>query len=208
MKKKVIIKVIKKALGALVKLNEQAEKTAAELKTLKDKVWDLEDDANNSCIDARVSDLEDVVNKRNHAAEVFVKLDPYAIKPTKSHESDAGWDLYMPHSHVTADKGAPAVIVNTGVHMMIPEGYVGLVFPRSGLASRKAVYPVTGVIDAGYTGAIGVTFPAEMLIKNKIERGDRIAQIVITPIANVQLVEVDLMPETARGDHGFGSTGK
>lgn len=207
MKKKVIRRVIKKALGALVGLDSKIEELKGEIKTLQDRVWDLEEDANNNCIDARVSDLEDAVNGHSSTVDVFVKVDFQAYKPTKSHESDAGWDLYTPYTPITI-KGEPAVMVDTGVHMMIPEGYVGLVFPRSGLASSEAIYPVIGVIDAGYTGTIGVTFPAEMLIKNKIERGDRIAQIVITPIANVRLVDVDVMPQTARGNRGFGSTGR
>jgi dUTP pyrophosphatase len=100
-------------------------------------------------------------------------------------------------------------LVPTGIAVAIPDGYAGLVVPRSGLAVRLGVGVVNapGLIDAGYRGEIGVILVNHGQEPVAFERGDRIAQLVVTAISTPELVEVDELPPTPRGEGGFGSTG-
>ena len=137
------------------------------------------------------------------------KLDPEAILPTRAHPGDAGLDLY---ARETAHIGpGERWSVGTGIAVEIPAGHAGLVLPRSGLAREHGIALVNspGLIDAGYRGEIRVlllnTDPAETV---RIEAGARIAQLVITPVAIAAPVEVTEVSDSARGDGGFGSTGR
>jgi dUTP pyrophosphatase len=100
--------------------------------------------------------------------------------------------------------------VSTGTSLALPDGYVGLVVPRSGLAARHGITLVNspGVIDAGYRGEIKVvvlnTDPSEEFV---IEAGDRIAQLLVSPVSHARFHEVERLPGSDRGDNGFGSTG-
>lgn len=131
-----------------------------------------------------------------------VTLDKNAIMPYKAHRSDAGFDLYAKED-ITIKHNT---LVDTGVHMNIPHGYVGLVFPRSSMSKRNFL-TCTGVIDAGYTGSIGVNLKRPRLWHKKIQAGERIAQIVIVPLPEFELINVQKLPKTERGVNGFGSTG-
>jgi dUTP pyrophosphatase len=136
------------------------------------------------------------------------RLDPTLPLPAYAHEGDAGLDLYSAID-VTLKPGERAA-VSTGLAVAIPEGHAGLVQPRSGLARKKGLGVVNspGLVDSGYRGEITVVLinldPEEPII---IERGARIAQLVVVPVESVELVEVDELPESSRGASGFGSTG-
>lgn len=139
----------------------------------------------------------------------IAKLKAEAKVPTRAHEGDAGLDLYACE---TAHLGpGERWSVGTGVAVEIPEGHAGLVLPRSGLARDHGIALVNspGLIDAGYRGEVRVlllnTDPAETF---RVEPGGRIAQLVVAPIALVELVEVGSLSESARGDGGFGSSGR
>ena len=133
------------------------------------------------------------------------KLDDVAFKPTKSHERDAGFDLYAPYD--AAILPGYGLSIDTGVHFDIPEGYAGEVVGRSGLNHALNVICPQGTVDSGYTGSVRVKL--YNLGKNNfiINKGDRIAQIVFVPIADVRLVEATER-EDERGTDGFGSTGR
>jgi len=137
------------------------------------------------------------------------KLKSEATLPTRAHEGDAGLDLYACEAaHIGPGERWS---VGTGVAVEIPEGHAGLVLPRSGLAMKHGIALVNapGLIDAGYRGEIRVlllnTDPAETF---RVEAGDRIAQLVVAPIALAEPVEVEELAESARGDGGFGSSGR
>lgn len=137
------------------------------------------------------------------------RLDPNLPVPTYAHPGDAGLDLYA-REHVTLAPGARAR-VPTGVAVAVPDGHVGLVHPRSGLAARHGVGLLNspGTIDAGYRGEVQVILvnhdPSEPV---EIQRGDRIAQLLVQRVERVRPVEVDHLPETVRGAGGFGSSGR
>lgn len=141
-----------------------------------------------------------------------VMLDKGAHIPTRSHADDAGLDLYAPDGarHVEIMGGTSAV-VDTGVHVLLPRGYTGLVCPRSGLNVKHATVPGIGVIDAGYTGTILVRVYNHNPNREEvldIAPGDRIAQLLILPIWYLEPELVEGFPETERGDAGYGSTGR
>jgi len=137
------------------------------------------------------------------------KLHIGAVIPTRAHPGDAGLDLYS----IEVDHIGPGErwSLGTGIAVEIPEGHAGLVLPRSGLAREHGITLVNspGLIDAGYRGEVRVlmlnTDPAETV---RIEAGARIAQLVVTPVALAEPVEVAELSDSARGDGGFGSTGR
>jgi dUTP pyrophosphatase len=136
-------------------------------------------------------------------------LEAGAVLPTRAHDGDAGLDLYScEEAHVGPGERWS---VGTGVAVEIPEGHAGLVLPRSGLARKHGIALVNspGLIDAGYRGEIRVlllnTDPANTF---KVEAGDRIAQLVVAPIALAEPVEVESLADSTRGDGGFGSSGR
>jgi len=137
------------------------------------------------------------------------KLKDEATLPTRAHEGDAGLDLYACEAaHIGPGERWS---VRTGVGVEIPDGHAGLVLPRSGLAKKHGIALVNapGLIDSGYRGELRVlllnTDPAETF---KVEPGDRIAQLVIAPIALPEPVETEALADSARGDGGFGSSGR
>jgi dUTP pyrophosphatase len=139
----------------------------------------------------------------------FAKLKPEATLPTRAHEGDAGLDLYScENAHIGPGERWS---VGTGIAVEIPAGHAGLVLPRSGLARKHGITVVNspGLIDAGYRGEVSVlllnTDPAETFL---VEAGDRIAQLVIAPVALADLVEAEALAESARGEGGFGSSGR
>jgi len=136
------------------------------------------------------------------------RLDPGLPPPSYAHPGDAGADLFTTVD-VTLAPGERAM-VPTGIAIALPEGYVALVHPRSGLAARHGVSIVNspGTVDAGYRGEIKVMLvnldPAASVT---LSRGDRIAQLVVQRFETASFVEVDALPESERGAGGYGSTG-
>ena len=126
--------------------------------------------------------------------------------PKYVHDGDAGADLIASEKTVIRARGRS--LVGTGIRLEIPEGYVGLIWPRSGLAIKKGIDCGAGVIDSCYRGEIKVLLFNHSDTEFKIESGDRIAQILIQKIERVQFIPVNELSETARSERGFGSTGK
>lgn len=134
-----------------------------------------------------------------------VKLDKGAYMPTRAHDADAGYDLYaMDGGLIPAGK---TYIIDTGVHVAIPRGYCGMVKSRSGLHMNYGI-TTTGVVDAGYRGAIKVKLSSHENSALCFSRGDRIAQLVIMPVYTPELELVDELEGTDRGSNGFGSSGR
>lgn len=127
--------------------------------------------------------------------------------PCYAHEDDAGLDLRITHD-VTLEPGARAT-VGTGLAVEIPQGCVGLVFPRSGLASKHGITlsNSVGVIDSSYRGEIGASLINTSDETTTLDAGTRVCQLVVMPYVPCELVPVDELSETERGACGFGSTG-
>jgi dUTP diphosphatase len=137
------------------------------------------------------------------------KLKEGAVLPSRAHEGDAGLDLYASEAaHIGPGERWS---VGTGIAVEIPAGHAGLVLPRSGLAREHGIALVNapGLIDSGYRGEVRVlllnTDPAETF---RVEPGERIAQLLLTPIAVAETVEAPALSESARGEGGFGSSGR
>lgn len=123
--------------------------------------------------------------------------------PTRAHREDAGFDLYSPKNAVLCGGTAR---IKLGVCVEIPKGYVGFIMGRSSL-NKKGVVCLTGVIDSGYTGEIAVVLNSIGTLA-RIKKGDRIAQLVVTKLADIDdAVAVDSLEDSERGAGGFGSTG-
>ena len=137
--------------------------------------------------------------------KVKVVLEDGAIMPVRAHALDAGLDLFTREDVSVPAKGS--AIFNTGVHVAIPEGYVGFIKSKSGLNMKHGLQS-EGVIDAGYTGAIITKIYNHSDVDYHFKRGDKITQLVILPIATPIPVEVESLDDTERGEGGFGSTGK
>ena len=136
------------------------------------------------------------------------RLDPDLPLPTYARPGDAGLDLYAREAATIAPHGR--VLMPTGLAIAVPPGHVGLVHPRSGLAARSglSITNAPGTIDQGYRGEIMVSLlNTDAHDPVAIERGDRIAQLVVQQVATVRLVEVDVLDRTERGEQGFGSSG-
>ena len=138
------------------------------------------------------------------------KLNDNAILPTYGSEFSAGADLYACLDEPVTVRPGEAYLFHTGLAMEIPEGYAGLVFARSGLATKKGLAPSNkvGVIDPDYRGEIMVSLYNHSKEDRVIEHGERIAQLVLTPFITAEWNIVDELNETVRGVGGFGSTGK
>lgn len=131
------------------------------------------------------------------------RINDKAIIPTKAHATDAGFDLYATSCHY--DNGV--VVYGTGIAVEIPQGYVGLVFPRSSIVNTNLTLSNSvGVIDSGYRGEIMAKFRKGGSTTYKV--GDRIAQLIIIPYPEVEFEEVDELSESDRGVGGYGSTGR
>jgi dUTP diphosphatase len=139
----------------------------------------------------------------------IAKLKDEAVLPTRAHAGDAGLDLYACEAaHLGPGERWS---VGTGVAVEIPEGHAGLVLPRSGIARDHGIALVNspGLIDSGYRGEVRVlllnTDPAETF---RVEPGERIAQLVVAPVALPEPVAVDSLSDSSRGGGGFGSSGR
>lgn len=134
-----------------------------------------------------------------------IKLDRGALIPVRAHGTDAGADLRSPIETVVPARGS--CIIDTGVHIQLPHGYVGMLKSKSGLNVEHGITS-EGVIDEGYTGAIKVKLYNHSYSPYKIGRYDKITQLVILPCEYVQFDLVDDLEDSERGGDGFGSTGK
>ena len=137
------------------------------------------------------------------------KLTSTAIIPTRGSEKAAGYDLYADTNSVVEIKPHKTKKINTGIAIMIPDGYYGAIVARSGLSTKKGLRPAncTGIIDSDYRGDIIVALHNDSDEVQTIEPHERIAQLVICPFLSVEFNEVDELDETERGENGFGSTG-
>ncbi len=152
-----------------------------------------------------------VARYRRTVIDVMVqRLDPDLPLPAYARPGDAGCDLVAADDVVLPPAGGRA-LVSTGIAVAIPEGHAGFVQPRSGLARDHGVTCLNtpGLIDSGYRGELKVllinTDPSEAFA---VRRGERIAQLVVQAVEHVGFVEVDELPDSERGDGGFGSTGR
>lgn len=165
-------------------------------------------------IEGNIGKVEPVTDSKNPAAYEPLttlkvrRLDPELPLPRRAHAGDAGVDLCAT-DNVTLQPGQRQ-LVGTGIAVALPYGTVGLIHPRSGLAARQGLSIVNtpGTIDAEYRGELKVCLinldPAEPI---EIQRGDRIAQLVVQRVELPEIIEVDELDETVRGEGGYGSTG-
>lgn len=138
------------------------------------------------------------------------KLKPGATVPTMGSKFAAGADLYSAEDADVVIEPGETKFIGTGLAMEIPEGYVGLVYARSGLACKRGLAPANkvGVVDSDYRGEIKVALHNHGKEAQTVEKGERIAQMVIAPYLSVNYEEADALSETERGEGGFGSTGR
>ncbi len=137
------------------------------------------------------------------------KLSDKAIIPTYGTEYSAGADLYNSKGEAVSIPPHATVLIHTGIAAEIPEGYCGLIFARSGLASKRGLAPANkvGVIDADYRGEIMVALHNHSDIPAAVEGGERVAQLAIVPFLKADFEETEELSDTVRGAGGFGSTG-
>ena len=138
------------------------------------------------------------------------KLNENATIPTYGSQFCAGADLYACNEEPIVIKPHQTVLVKTGIALEIPEGYAGLIYARSGIATKRGLAPANkvGVVDSDYRGEVMVALHNHSSIVQEIEPNERIAQLVVTPFLKVDFCETDELTDTVRGEGGFGSTGK
>lgn len=149
-------------------------------------------------------DAEILLNGDNKM-NLKVVLDDGAFMPEKAHNADAGFDIKTPIKVIIPAKSSR--IIPTGVHIEIPYGYVGFLKSKSGLNLWDGILS-EGVIDSGYTGAIVVKLYNHSNKEKIFKTGDKITQLVVLPLPEVNLIQVDGLKNTERGNNGFGSTGR
>ena len=132
------------------------------------------------------------------------KLSTDAILPRKANETDAGWDLFSSVDFIVPPNSR--LLVKTDISIASPSGAVGLIWPRSGLAVKKGISVMAGVIDSGYRGEVKVCLYNTSGIHQEFRKHDKIAQILIQPLVPCVMVEVEQLDDTDRGDKGFGSS--
>lgn len=138
-------------------------------------------------------------------AGIKVVLDDGAYMPVRAHKADAGLDLRSPKDFII--EAGKAAIIDTGVHVEIPYGYVGMLKSKSGLNVRCGIVG-EGTIDSGYTGSIVVKLYNLEDGSVAFRKGDKIIQLVVMPVCLDDVVLAEALDETERGDGGFGSTGR
>ena len=137
------------------------------------------------------------------------KLNERAVTPTYGSAFAAGADLYAAEEESVVIEPGQTRLIHTGIAMEIPEGLVGLIYARSGLASKRGLAPANkvGVIDSDYRGEVMVALHNHSTVAQTVDLGERIAQIVFAPYVPAAFTVVDALEETVRGEGGFGSTG-
>lgn len=134
------------------------------------------------------------------------KLDPKAKLPSYAHPGDAGMDLFTTEDYTIQPKERH--VFKTGVAMEIPDGYVGLIWDKSGLSAKHGLHHFAGVIDSIYRGEIQIVIYNSSDESYEFKQGDKIAQILIQKVEQVELEEANELSSTSREDKGWGSTGK
>lgn len=138
------------------------------------------------------------------------KLSSDAILPVNAYNDDAGWDLHVIED--TFIHRGTGKDVKTGIAVSIPPGWYGRIIGRSSAFRKKGLMVIEGIIDAGYTGELfSYVFCPVTSVPNtgvQLKRGDSVAQLIISPVPRVEWDEVEDLPSTARGDKGFGSSGR
>lgn len=138
------------------------------------------------------------------------KLNDNAMMPTKAHAADAGFDLYCTSKEIDWTKRQ--IVCHTGLAFEIPEGYVGLIFPRSSVSNKPLIMANSvGVVDSGYRGEVTAKFNITDTRQSAFahyQEGDRIAQMIIIPYPEIEFEEADSLSESDRGTCGYGSTGR
>ena len=142
------------------------------------------------------------------APKMRVMLDEGARMPERAHPTDAGLDLFSRETETACIMHHASAVFDTGVHVELPPGYYGKIESRSGLNIHNGIVSCGGVIDEGYTGSIRVKLYNLSNCAFVVRGGDKIAQLVVTRYATPELELVDALAETARGNNGFGSTGR
>ena len=132
-------------------------------------------------------------------------MSKYGRVPTKINPSDAGWDIYAAEDAIIDP--SKSQLISTDMAMAIPEGYVGLIWDRAGMAAKRGIHRFAGVIDSGYRGEVKVCLWNSSNEHCIINKGDRIAQILFQPVPSLPLIQVQNLNDTSRGKKGFGSTG-
>lgn len=132
------------------------------------------------------------------------RIHPEAKLPSYGHKGDAGLDLFSCAGYVLGAGEVKAI--QTGIKVAIPRGYVGLIWDKSGI-SLKGVHKLAGVVDAGYRGEVQVVMINLGNAPYEIKKGMKIAQMLIQPISEVEVIEAEDLDDTLRGEDGFGSTG-
>ena len=137
------------------------------------------------------------------------KLDERAVVPVYASEFSAGADLYACLDENVTIAPGETKLIHTGLAMAIPEGLAGLIYARSGLASKRGLAPANkvGVVDSDYRGEVMVALHNHGSVAQTVAGGERIAQMVIAPFIKVEYTECDELSDTVRGAGGFGSTG-
>ena len=138
------------------------------------------------------------------------KLRENAVVPTYGSEFSAGADLYAAIDEETVIAPGETKLIPTGLAFEIPEGYAGFVYARSGLATKRGLAPANkvGVIDSDYRGEVMTALHNHGSESQKIEKGERIAQMVIAPYVTASFILSESLDDTERGEGGFGSTGR
>ena len=138
------------------------------------------------------------------------KVTETAILPTKGTEGSAGYDLYVDSDEEIMIHPHRTEMLQTNIAFEIPKGYFGAVYARSGVSTKRGLRPATcvSVIDSDYRGSVGVPIHNDTDGIRFVDAHERVAQIVITPIPEVELVLVDELSDTGRGTGGFGSSGE
>ncbi len=134
------------------------------------------------------------------------KVNDKARIPTYAHEGDAGMDLFAFRSATI--EPMQRMLISTGISMVIPKGYVGLIWDKSGVAAKRGLKTLAGVVDSGYRGEVFVALFNTASEPQTFEAGEKLAQMLIQPVESPEVVEVAELDVTKRGIGAFGSTGK
>lgn len=138
--------------------------------------------------------------------KIFVqKMDPSAKLPKYAYEGDAGMDLFSFENMEV--KAGERCLVSTGIKIAVPTGYAGLVWDKSGIATKHHITTIAGVIDSNYRGELKVALTNLGKESYNIKKGEKIAQMLIQPIVSGEIKEVEKLEDTERGESGFGSSG-
>ena len=154
---------------------------------------------------ALMDEAADCIQRLTEDHVLRVRLDPGAYLPQRAHETDAGLDLRTPVDAYVRAGGS--TVIDTGVHIQLPPGTVGMLKSKSGLNTKDGIVS-DGVIDEGYTGTILVKLYNHGTEAKQFSRGDKITQLVVLPVLYVKVEQAEEIQGGDRGDGGFGSTGR